>query len=126
MLCSCGSADAAGGGEAEKNSRHRGSQVHFRCARAFCGVSRERGCEDAMTSPSRRTAVDRSERSSQSVEQGIGTIFSGGCHWLRRCSVACNDASFVSSESSSAIVSLVGFARLRMLDAFILSRRWPI
>ena len=79
-----------------------------------------------MTSPSRRTAVDRSERSSQSVEQGIGTIFSGRCHWLRCCSVACKVASFVSSESSSAIVSLVGFARLRMLDAFMLSRRWPI
>jgi hypothetical protein len=79
-----------------------------------------------MMSPSRRTAVERSERSSQSVEQGIGTIFAGGCHWLRCCSVACNDASLVSRESSSAIVWLVGFARSRMLAAFMLSRRWPI
>ena len=117
---------SAGVVEEEKNSRHNGSQFHLRCAKASCGVSRRPGAEEAMMSPSSRTAVERSERSSQSVEQGIGTIFSGGCHWSRCCKVVCRVESLMSKESSSDIVSLVGFARSRMLAAFMLSRRWPI
>lgn len=47
----------------EKNSRHRGSQVHVLSLKAAWGVSCAEGLEDATMSLSRRTAVDRSDRS---------------------------------------------------------------
>lgn len=110
----------------EKNSRQRGSHVHSFPAKAFCGVICCVGLEYLTTSAIRPTAVERSERSRKSVEQGMGVGLDAGCHWERDSRVSCNDTSFFSRKSSSAVLSLVGFARLRISDALVLSSKWPI
>lgn len=96
-------------------------------AKACWGVRWAQGFEYLTTSDINPMAVLRSERSRKSVEQGIAVGWAVGCHCLRSASVRCKDESFASRSSRSEVISLVGFARERMMSELsVLSSRWPI
>lgn len=84
------------------------------------------GFEYLTTSEMRLTAVLRSERSRKSVVEGSTVGAEEGCHCDREVRVCCRLASFSSRSLSWVAVSLVGRARLRIVELSVLSSRWPI